>query len=396
MVTKHFPYLIVGGGMTGDAAVRGIRKVDADGVIGMFSLENDPPYDRPPLSKGLWKGRPIERIWRKTTDFGIDLHLGRRVIQITAAEKQVKDNLGNIFSYDKLLLATGASPIRLASAPPGVIFYRTVDDYRRLRALTDQGSRFAVIGGGFIGSELAASLIIMNKEVSMIFAEDGIGEKVFPRPLSQQLNDFYRQKGVNVLAGRLVLGIEEKGSQYRLQLDNGQEIIVDGIAAGLGVRLNLELAEQAGLAVDNGIIVDPYMRTSAADIYAAGDVISFYNPTLDRRMRVEHEENANMTGTLAGLSMAGQPEPYNFLPSFDSKFFELGYEAVGETQPDMELVEDWNEPFPNGQGVIYYMKSNRVRGIVLWNIWQKLKDARQVIAEPSPFKSEDLKGRIKA
>ena len=394
MSTQHFPYLIVGGGMTGDAAVRGIRKVDADGKIAMFSQENDPPYDRPPLTKALWKGRPVERIWRKTVDLGVDLHLGRKIEQLDAAHKQVIDDLGNVYSYDKLLLATGVSPIRLPSAPAGVIFYRTLEDYRRLRLLTEQGNRIAVIGGGFIGSELAASLSMLNKEVTIIFPDDGIGAKIFPRPLSQYLNDYYRQKGVTVLAGRKVKAIEEKDSQYRVLLDDGQELAVDGVVAGLGVRLNLELALQAGLAVDNGIIVDAFMQTSQPDIYAAGDVISFYNQDLDQRMRVEHEENANQTGTLAGQAMAGQPEPYHFLPSFYSDLFELGYEAVGETNPGLEVVEDWSEPFK--EGVIYYKKSNRLRGVLLWNVWQKLKDARQVIAEPGPFNTDDLKGRIKA
>jgi NADPH-dependent 2,4-dienoyl-CoA reductase/sulfur reductase-like enzyme len=269
-----------------------------------------------------------------------------------------------------------------------------LQDYRRLRALSEQGNRFVVIGGGFIGSELAASLRTQNKDVTIIFPDDGIGAKVFHRPLSQYLNDFYRQKGVNVLAGQHVKAIEEKGSQYRVSLDNGQELLADGVVAGLGVRLNLDLASQAGLAINNGITVDPFMQTSIPDIYAAGDVASFYNPSLDQRMRVEHEENANKTGTLAGQAMAGQPEPYNFLPSFYSDLFELGYEAVGETNPAMEVVEDWVEPFK--QGVIYFMKSGRVRGVVLWNVWQKLDAARQLIAETGPFKPADLIGKIKA
>jgi 3-phenylpropionate/trans-cinnamate dioxygenase ferredoxin reductase subunit len=393
MIPKHFPYLIVGGGMAADAAVRGIRKVDADGEIAMFSLENDPPYNRPPLSKSLWKGRPLERIWRKTSDFGIDLQLGRKIEQLDAPHKQVKDDLGAVYSYDKLLLATGADPIRLPSAPPGVIFFRTLDDYRRLRALTENGNRFAVIGGGFNGSELAASLTALNKEVTMVFPDEGIWAKIFNWPLSQYLNDFYRQKGVNVLAGRRVKAIEEKGSQFQVVLDDGQALIVDGVVAGLGIRLNLELAVQASLAMDNGIVVDEFMQTSIPDIYAAGDVISFYNYSLGKRMRVEHEENANSTGMLAGQAMAGQLEPYTLLPSFDSDLFELRYEAVGETNPGLELVEDWIDPFK--QGIIYYLKSGRVRGVLLWNIRQKLDAARHLIADPGPFKPVDLIGRIR-
>ena len=140
----------------------------------------------------------------------------------------------------------------------------------------------------------------------------------------------------------------------------GREVIVDGVVAGIGIEPNLELAQSAGLATDHGIVVDELLRSSAPEIYAAGDVAEFYNPVLGKRIRVEHEDNANSMGRLAGRNMAGKSEPYAHLPSFYSDMFELGYEAVGELDSHLETVADWKRP--NEEGVIYYLKEGRVRG----------------------------------
>ena len=155
---KHYRYLIIGGGLTGDAAVRGIRELDTKGSIGMISMEPDPPYTRPNLSKGLWKGRPLEKIWRNTQDLGIELHLGRKVTYLDPFEKCARDEKGEEYSFDKILLATGGSPVRLPFGEDNIIYFRDLQDYQRLRALTECGENFLVIGGGFIGSEIAAAL----------------------------------------------------------------------------------------------------------------------------------------------------------------------------------------------------------------------------------------------
>jgi NADPH-dependent 2,4-dienoyl-CoA reductase/sulfur reductase-like enzyme len=155
---KSYHYLIVGGGMTGDAAVRGIRELDPAASIGVLSAETHPPYDRPPLSKKLWTGKPVDSIWRGTEQAGVDLVLGTRVLGGDTAAKTLTDDQGNVYGYDKLLLATGGAPRRLAGAPDGVIYFRTLDDYQQLRALAERKSDFIVIGGGFIGSEIAAAL----------------------------------------------------------------------------------------------------------------------------------------------------------------------------------------------------------------------------------------------
>lgn len=394
-----YKYLIIGGGMTGDAAVHGIREVDPQGPVGVIGTDPHRPYDRPPLSKALWKGKPLESIWRKDNIQGVTFHLGRTASNLDSQNKQVTDDHGTVYTYDKLLLATGSTPRRLPFGGDQIIYFRTLDDYQRLRSLTEQGRRFAVIGGGFIGSEIAAALALNDKEVLMIFPGDGIGSHMFPSDLSGFVTNFYRQKGVEVLVGYVVAGMETRNGKSVLKIHSAktnseQEVTVDGVVAGIGVKPTVELAEAAGLKVDNGIRVDASLRTSLPDIYAAGDVASFHNPALDQWLRVEHEDNANTMGGLVGRAMAGESVSYDHLPSFYSDLFELGYEAVGQVDSRLETVADWKQAYR--EGVIYYLRGGRVRGVLLWNVWDQVDAARRLIAQPGPFKAVDLKALLPA
>ena len=394
---SHYNYVIIGGGMTADAAIRGIREVDAYGSIGLFSMESDPPYNRPPLSKDLWKGASLASIWRNTADRDTKLHLACKVESIDPEQKCIVDNRGTSHTFDKLLLATGGTPRRLPFGADKIIYFRTLADYRRLQALAEKGRRFAVIGGGFIGSEIAAALASNGKQVTMITPEQTIGSRVFPRDLGIFLNGYYREKGVELLTEEKAVDVEARGDFLVVKtrgLKNAREreIKVDGVVAGIGLQPNIDLAKAAALQVDNGIIVDEYLRTNHPDIYAAGDVAAFYNPSLSNRIRVEHEDNANTMGRMAGRNMAGEREPYHHLPSFYSDLFEFSYEAVGELDPTLEIVSDWTKP--NRLGAIYYLRESRVRGVLLWNIWGAINAARELIAEPGPLKLEDLKKRL--
>jgi NADPH-dependent 2,4-dienoyl-CoA reductase/sulfur reductase-like enzyme len=395
----NYTYLIIGGGMTADAAVQGIREVDGEGSIGVISAEGHPPYDRPPLTKSLWKGKPLESIWRHTETMGVALHVARTVVQIDARTKRVTDDRGTVYSYGKLLLATGGTPRRLPFDSDRIIYYRTLDDYQRLRADATTGQHFAVIGGGFIGSEIAAALAMNGQKVTMVFPDKAIGGRMFPADLASFLNDFYRQKGVELLPQHKVIGLDIRSGRPVLQVGSTQpsskkEVAADTIVAGIGIQPNVELAKAAGLEVDNGVRVDSSLRTSQPDIYAAGDVANFHNPALDTRLRVEHEDNANTMGNLAGQAMAGRKVNYDHLPSFYSDLFELGYEAVGEIDSRLETTADWKEPFR--EGVVYYLRDGRIRGVLLWNVWEQVEDARKLIAEPGPFTAESVKGRLPA
>jgi len=389
---KHYKYLIIGGGLTGDAATRGIRELDAEGSIGLIGMETVPPYMRPNLSKGLWKGRPVEKIWRKTEERG-ELNLGRKVTQIDPQKKIVQDDKGDEYSYEKLLIATGGSPIHLPFGKGDIIYFRDFEDYQHLRALADVKEHFVVIGGGFIGSEIAAALTLVGKKVTMVFLEDAIGGSIFPNDLANFLSGYYREKGVEIIMNDSVASVTREGERLIVRTGSGRAIEADGVVAGIGLRPNVELAEVAGLKLENGIVVNDKLETSLPDIYAAGDVVNFFHAALEKRVRVEHEDNAIFMGKLAGRNMAGASETYTRTPMFYSDLFEFGYEAVGETSSKMEMVSDWQERFK--KGVIYYLEEGRVRGVLLWNVWKQVDNARALMLEAGPFKAEDLMGRIK-
>jgi len=390
---KHYKYLIIGGGLAGDGATRGIREMDAEGSIGMISMEVDPPYMRPSLSKGLWKGNPLEKIWRKT-EKRAELHLSRKVVQLDPKKKFVLDNGGDEYTYDKLLLATGGTPNHLPFGNGDIIYYRNFQDYKHLRALTEQGDHFVVIGGSFIGSELAAALTIVDKKVTMIFPGDAIGGSIFPSDLANFLNDYYREKGVEVVTGESVASVQKEEDRLAVRTGSGRAFEADGVVAGIGIHPNLDLAKEAGIKVNDGIIVNERLETSIPDIYAAGDAANFLHSALEKRTRVEHENNAVEMGKLAGRDMAGANETYDHIPMFYSDLFDLGYEAVGEMSSKMKTIADWQEG-PFKKGVVYYMEDGRVRGVLLWNVWEKVEEARALMKETGPFKEKDLKGRIK-
>jgi NADPH-dependent 2,4-dienoyl-CoA reductase/sulfur reductase-like enzyme len=390
---KHYPYIIIGGGMTADAAVSGIRENDGDGEIAMFSRENHAPYDRPPLTKGLWRDTTLEEIWRKTElKPGVELHLGTSIQQLDPAGRIVRDAAGREYQYDRLLLATGGRPRRLPFDAPDIVYFRTLDDYHRIRTQAAARSRVAVLGGGFIGSELAASLTMNGCEVVMIFPEPGIGSRQFPEELARFLTDYYREKGVQVEPGQRVQAVQRKGSRYHLTSQAGREWVADSIVAGLGMEPETQLAEQAGLATGDGIRVNGSLQSSDPLIYAAGDAVSFPAPGLDRWLRCEHEDNANSMGHHAGLGMTGECHIYTHLPMFYSDLFDLGYEAVGTLRADLETVARWEEPLC--KGVVYYLDNQRVVGVLLWNVWQQVEAARVLIDRREPVSAGRLRNRL--
>jgi NADPH-dependent 2,4-dienoyl-CoA reductase/sulfur reductase-like enzyme len=391
-MTRNYRYLIVGGGMTADAAVQAIRARDPNGTIAVLCGENHPPYDRPPLSKKLWTGAPLDKIWRKTEQTGVDVLVGTRAVRGDAAKKTITDERGEVYGYEKLLLATGGAPRRLPSADDGVIYFRTLDDYQGLRALADRKGEFVVIGGGFIGSEIAAALATNGCKVSMVFPDSGIGARIYPPKLSDFLNTYYRDKGVTVLNGETVRAVKKSGARFAVATGSGKTLSADAVVAGIGIEPEVGLARTLGLKIDNGIVVDEQLR-AAPDVFAAGDVANFYSAALGVRRRVEHEDNANTMGAMAGRNMAGAAEKYEYLPYFYSDLFDLGYEAVGEFGAGMDIVEDWVEPFR--KGVVYYLKGGRVRGVLLWNTWGQVDAARGLITATEAFTAAALAGRIR-
>jgi NADPH-dependent 2,4-dienoyl-CoA reductase/sulfur reductase-like enzyme len=383
-VSTSTRYLLVGGGMSADAAAEGIRKHDADGTITIVGVEPHPPYKRPLLTKGLWAGADEAKVWRGTAERGVDLVLGRRIVDLDLDAHRAVDDQGGEYAYDKLLLATGGRPRELEDADDGVVYFRTLDDYRKLRSRAGDGTSFIVVGGGFIGSEIAAALTNAGSRVTMVFPEAGIGARLFPAHLAEFVTGYYREKGVEVLTGETVASVREG----RLTTGSGRVLEADGIVAGLGIEPSTDLAAAAGLPVDNGIVVDELGRVGGRDdVFASGDVANFPIPALGKNARVEHEDHANTHGRTVGANMAGAGQPYDHLPFFYSDLFDLGYEAVGDVDSRLDTIERWAEP--NRKGVVAYVdEDRRPRGFLLWNTWDKVDPARDLIRAAKPIDEE--------
>lgn len=397
MTTTHFDHLIVGGGMVADTAARGIREIDADGSIGILSDDVDAPYTRPALSKKLWTDE--EFTWDKVPlgtadDTGADIRLRTRVTAIRPEEREV-DADGQTFSYGTLLLATGGKPVALPiedrSNGERALTFRTAEDYRRLRSLADEVDRIAVVGGGYIGSELAAALVQNGVDTVLIHTGAVLGDAVFPAALAERFEKLFRDAGVEIVAGSKVAGGDADATGARLELENGDVVRADAVVSGLGIEVATDLAEGAGLTVDDGIVVDAQLRTSTDGVWAAGDVASYPDRILGRR-RVEHVDNANEQGRAAGRNLAGAAEPYTHTPYYYSAVFGIRYEAVGTLDAALDTVEDWIDP---ERGVVYYLDDDRVVGVLLWNVEDARDAARKVLAEADRLSRDDLPGRIR-
>ncbi len=387
-----FDYLILGAGMAGEAAAQAIRSADGQATIAMLGAEAHPPYDRPPLSKALWKDGKVADIWRPIDKARATLQLARCATRIDRAARVVHDDAGDRWQYGKLLLATGGAP-RTLPFGEGFIHYRTYDDYLRLRKTVKPGARIAVIGGGFIGSEIAAAMAMNDCRTTMLFPGETIGGHVYPAGLARSVTDYYREHGVDVRSGVTVSGGRADATGATLELSDGSTLQADAVVAGLGITPNVQLAEEAGLELaQGGVLVDAHLRTSDPHIHAAGDVATFPAPALGRNLRVEHENAAVTMGQRAGLCMTGQDAPYDELPFFYSDLFDLGYEAVGILDARLKTVEQWVTPFR--EGVVYYLEAGRVRGVLLWNVWDQVDAARALIADPGPFDATNVRGRL--
>lgn len=399
MESKH-DYVIVGGGLAGASAIEGIREQDQNGSVLLLARETHFPYDRPPLSKQLWfGGKKPEEIYLHTEDWyaanNVELQLGRTVTQLDPANRVVIDDVGNRHLGRKVLLATGGVPRHL-DIPGGeldnICYYRTFDDYRQIRALAKKGASAVVIGGGFIGSEIAAALSHAEVTVTMIFPDPYLCYRVFPPALGRFLQQQYRQREIRIMDGDVPASIFAKDRRCVTSTRNGAQFESDMVIAGVGIQPSIELAKSGGLSVSDGVIVNDRLQTSCPDIFAAGDNALFPYSALGRPSRVEHWDNALMQGRHAGRNMAGANEPYLHMPYFFSDLFEFGYEAVGEVDARLETFADWQDE--NRKGVIYYLEAGRVRGAMMCDVWEKVEEARQLIRKGAQVSLSDLRGAI--
>ncbi len=400
MPEDTYDYVIVGAGLAGTSAAEGIREGDAAGSILIIGQEKHLPYDRPPLSKKLWFGqKKVQDIFLHEEVFyaekKVDLALGVEAVGVDAAAKAVVDSRGNEYRYRKLLLATGGKPRTLhlsGGDPEGVCYYRYLDDYLKVRAEAWEGRSALVIGGGFIGSEMAAALNLNHLQVTMVFPEQYLCARVFPQGLGEAMQANYRERGVGIVAGDAPVSLSRREDKFVTRTRNGKQIEADIVVVGIGIAPCVGLAEGAGLAVENGMVVNEHLQTSNPDIYAAGDNAFFPYQALGERVRIEHWDNALNQGKQAGRNMAGANEPFTYMPYFFSDLFEFGYEAVGDVNASLETFADWQQE--NDTGVIYYLKEDKVRGAMMCNVWDKVEAARELIRKGERMTPEQLRGAI--
>jgi 3-phenylpropionate/trans-cinnamate dioxygenase ferredoxin reductase component len=401
MPNSSYHYLIVGGGLAGASAIEGIRERDQKGSILVISNENHLPYDRPPLSKKLWSGKKkVEEIFLHKKEFyeqnNVTMSTNVSVTSLDAKSKTVTDNQGRTYRFKKLLLATGGAPRTLSvhgSGLEGICYFRTLDDYLRLRRESTAGKSAVVIGGGFIGSEIAAALALNKVSVTMVFPEACLVSRVFPKSLGTAIQDNYRSRGITIYANDRPTGFSRNGKQIVTYTVGNKKIESDMVIVGIGIAPSLDLPRKAGLQTANGIIVDEYLEASLPDFYAAGDIAFFHYQALGKQMRLEHWDNALNQGKWAGRNMAGAREPYTYMPYFFSDLFEFGYEAVGEVDSSLETVLDWQKE--NDTGVIYYLKDKKVRGAMMCNVWDKVEQARALIRRAEPMTPQQLRNAIR-
>ena len=397
---ERFDYVIIGGGLAGASAVQGIRELDMKGTVLLIGAEKHLPYDRPPLSKKLWTGKKtVDEIFLHDRDFygknSVTLSLSTRVTSVDPGKKTVSAGQ-SVYGYGKLLLATGGEPRRLkipGGELAGISYYRYLDDYLKIREAAVEGSSAVVIGGGFIGSELAAALNKNGVSVTMIYPSAWLVDRVFPEGLGKALQKHYIDRGIRVLSGQKPAEFSKKDKRFVTRTESGEEIVSDIVIVGVGITPSTGLAEEAGLVTGNGVVVNGYLQTSDADIYAAGDVAFFPYATLGKTTRIEHWDNSLNQGVHAGRNMAGAGEEFTYMPYFFSDLFEFGYEAVGEVDSSLDTFADWQKEFDTG--VIYYLRDNVVRGVMMCNIWDKVPAARELIRKKTRLEGKNLSGAIR-
>lgn len=396
-LASRYDHVIIGGGVAADAAARALRAAAPEASIAILSADPHSPVYRPALSKDLWHGEsadPDSQDLRTAEDTGAELFTGTLVTELGPRSHSVVTARGEVIHYGTALLATGSSARRFPGVHDArVATLRTVGDYRHLRALTQEGARIVVVGGGYIGSEIAAALTRTGAEVTLAHPGRQLLGHMFPASLTAHIEQVYTAHGITLVPG-FRLSRLDAGEELVLHPEAGEALQADAVLLGLGAELNTNLARHAGLDVEgDAVLVDLFLRTSAPDVYAAGDIALFDDPLLGLR-HVEHVDHAEASGAVAGRNMAGAEETYEHTPLFFSDLFDDGYEAVGRLDSSLEMREVWNAE--RTAAVVHYLDAGAVEGVLLWNTWDAVDRAREVIAasQAGSLGVEELDGQI--
>jgi NADPH-dependent 2,4-dienoyl-CoA reductase/sulfur reductase-like enzyme len=379
-------YLLIGGGLASYQAAKQLRERDAEATITLVSAEDHVPYDRPPLTKEFFRGeKPRKDILYEADEAyrqrRIDLLLGTSVQHLHLHEKTARLSNGRTIHFAKALLATGSRPVHLTipgADLPGVHYLRTLDDAMAILAYVSAEARAVIIGAGFIGIELAASLTQLGVHVAVIETQPHIWSRFADSSLAEIVQAYCTGKGVTFRTSETVERIERHHDKLAVSLRSGVTLPCNFVCIGVGIVPNVELAQDAGLAVSNGVVVDEFMQTSHPDIYGAGDVINYVDPVFGKRRRVEHWGHAEYSGQLAGRNMAGGRDAYDLITYVWSDIFDLHLESAGdESEPDQVLVRGSLE---KRSFSMLYLKDHRLRAYFSVNAGAKdLQPMQQLI-----------------
>ena len=339
--------VILGGGMVAGYAAKqlvelGLRK----GELAILSADSSVPYERPPLSKGFLAGKDSEDSIRINPDefyreHGIELRLKCEISGVDAGRKRLALKSGGEFGFEKLIIATGARPRTLdipGSQLKNVHYLRSLDDSKSIRQSAESAKRAVVIGSGFIGMEVASVLAQKSIETTMVLREDRIWERFFTPQMSQFFEAYYTQRGVRFIRNATVKELRGAETVESATLDNGQNISCDTVVAGIGVRPVIELLSGSGIEIADGIVVNEFLETNKADIYAAGDVANYQDVLFGKRRRVEHWDNAVSQGQYCATVLMGERTPFKHVPYFFSDVFDLSYEFWGDPSGADEFI----------------------------------------------------------
>lgn len=386
---RERPIVIVGASLGGAKAAEALRAAGYEGGIVLIGEEHERPYERPPLSKGYLMGKePREKIYvhppQWYAEHDVTLRLGTAVTSIDPDAHTVTLADDGHIQYAKLLLTTGSVPRRLpvpGADQEGVLYLRRVEDSDRIKEALSGASRLAVIGAGWIGLEVAAAARTAGVEVTVLEAAELPLLRVLGREVSQVFADLHRDHGVDLRFGVQVAELTgEDGTVNGVRLADGTLVEADAVVVGIGISPSTALAEAAGLDVDNGIRTDEHLRTSAPDVYAAGDAANAYHPLFATHIRVEHWANALNQPQTAARALLGHPDAvHDRIPYFFSDQYDLGLEYVGYVEPGGYDQVVFRGDRAAREFVAFWLKDGRVLAGMNVNVWDVTDPIRELI-----------------
>jgi 3-phenylpropionate/trans-cinnamate dioxygenase ferredoxin reductase subunit len=396
MAVRDVEFVIIGGGVAAAKAAEGVRAAGGEGAAVVLTAEPELPYERPPLSKEFLRGeagrektRTHDEAWYR--DHEIELLLATRASTLDPATRTVTTEVGDQLRYGGLVLATGAQPVRLGLPGEdleGVYYLRTVDDAERLRAAISRAESMVMVGGGFIGAEVAASATQMDTRVTLLEVADTLWTRAVGAELGGFFEEFLRDRGVHVRTRTRAERLEGGDAVEAVVLPDGTRLHADVVVIGVGVRPDTELAERAGLPVDDGVLVD--QQLAAADgVWAAGDVANAEHP-LFGRIRIEHWAEALNQGLLAGRNLAGAGERYERVPYFYSDQFDLSLSYLGHARDWDELVVRGSRDVREPKFVAWYLRQGVPMAALMVNDWDAEDPVREVIRRARPVDPDRL------